>query len=127
MAASPNLPSDGLAWPCLGIWWARARVQDTLTVSAKIKTQRGDVHPSSAGITLPCRLSVHRHVRCGLPHPAPPGAASRKTGCLWSSFPIGSEDSPTSIGKDSATEMLRNSTKAAQPAQNRGWVRAKGS
>lgn len=100
MAASPNLPCDGPGWPCLSIWWAHARAQDRLTVLAKIKTQRGDVQPSSAGITLPCRLSVHRYARCGQPHLAPPGTASWQTGCFRSSFPIGSEDSPTSIGKE---------------------------
>lgn len=96
VAASPNLPCDGPGWPCLGICRVHARAQDRLTVLAKIKTQRGDVHPSSTGVTLPCRLSVHRYVPLWPPTPG----SSRQTGCFRSSFPIGSEDSPTSIGKE---------------------------
>lgn len=99
VAASPDLPcpastcANGLGWPCLGIRWVHARAWERLDVSCKIETQRGDVHLSSAGITLPCRPSVHRlSVHCGHPHPAPPGAASQQTGCFRCSFPIGSEE-----------------------------------
>lgn len=98
VAASPNLPcpaltcADGLEWPCLDIRWVCAGAQERLDVSPKIKIQRGDVHLSFAGITLPCCPFIRRHVRCSHPYPAPPSAVSWQTGCFRCNFPIGSKE-----------------------------------